>query len=668
MAARREISWPAAIAAGLVVFLLLRALQPGPPPPPPPVPGPTPPTAPVSSVVAGPVAKRTLGVATRSSPEGLVVAVVATGSAAMRAGILPGDVLVRAGGIGLERGADGERAEARLKQALDALAPDQALELELLRGGQRTTLAVSMVEEGAIELPLADQLLRAGVGQLLALRRPDGLWPSYLDPDQPSAATTALVAWALSRVPEDPRAVEAHAAAVALLLREHRTRADGSRQDGAPRGVEDRLTPHPHRTYATALTLLAAAPLPAHEADVQELARWLTWAQVGEGHGVHAFDPTYGGWSYYDDHAGHDVRRRRTDISTARFALQALARAGLPADDPAWARAELFLEATQNLTLLSRPADTWRAREVGLRDGGFAFSPQSSKAGAEAIEEDLLVVYASYGSATADGVISLLSVRGSDLRGAREARLEVEDLRARAGLLWLASRFRLEENPGFPPEAVGWKRAMLLYYQAALADALHQAGVWRVVEFDGSAHVWAAELVRTLKNMHLRAGEFRGESALMKENSPVLAASFALLSLSAARDRLRLGGGADLVAEAAPPPVPLVPEPPPGDQLARGRAVFQAHCVACHRDPDDPAANGPSLVGVGDHYTAAWGPQAAAQLRRWLREPLPGASRMGRGRAWPGPMPPAALPAADLDALVAWLLTRSQGLPVSEDR
>lgn len=660
--ARREIGWPVAIAAGLALFALLRLANP-PPPAPPPVPAPTPTPAPVDSARPGPVARRTLGVATRSSPEGLVVAVVATGSAAMGAGILPGDVLVRAGGIGLQRGADGARAEVRLGQALDALAADQPLELELVRDGQPRRLLVRMVAEGAIELPLAEQLLAAGVEQLLALRRPDGLWPSYLDPERPSAATTALVAWALSRVPEDPRAAAAHAAAVELLLREHRTR-----DDAPARGVEDRFAPHPTRTYATALTLLAALPLPERASDAHELARWLTWAQIGEAHGVEPYEPTYGGWSYYDDPAGLDLRRRRADVSTARFALLALSRAGLPADDPVWARAELYLDATQNLTLLSRPEDPWRAREAGLRDGGFAFSPQSSKAGAEALEQDLLLVYSSYGSATADGALSLLGCRGTDLRGERGARLQVEDVRARAALGWLASRFQLEENPGFPAEAAGWKRAMLLYYQAALAEALHQAGVWRVVAFDGAARVWAAELVRTLHNRHSRLGEFRGESALMKEDSPVLAASFALLSLSAARDRLRLGSGADLVASAPPPPAPLVPEPAPGDALARGRALFQSHCAACHRDQDDGAGNGPSLVGVGDQYAAAWGAQAGAQLTRWLQEPRPGTSRRGAGRSWPAPMPPAPVPPDELDALVAWLLTRSAGLPVSEER
>lgn len=659
--ARREVSWAAALTAGLVVWMVLRALR-APGPQPLPSGPPAGPPAPVATAAPGPVGRRALGVQTRSAPEGLVVAVVASGGSAWAAGILPGDLLLSAGGVSLARSADGTRGEVRLKQALEALPPDQPLLVELLRGGERRRLEVPILAEGSLELPLADELIQAAVEQLLALRRPDGFWPGYLDPQRPGAATTALAAWALSRAPAHPGAAEARRQALALLLRECRT------SDGAPaRGVEDRFAPHPHRTYATACALLAATGLPGHEADVDELGRWLAWAQVGETHGVEAFDATYGGWSYYDDHRGHDVRRRRADVSTARFALQALAAAGLPPEASTWSRAELYLDATQNLTLLSRPEDAWRARERALRDGGFAFSPQSSKAGEQALEEDLLVVHSSYGSATADGALALLCCRGQDLRAAADpGPPRIEDLRARAGLAWLASRWDLEEIPGFPPEAVGWRRAMLFYYRAALAELLHRAGVWRVVQFDGAAHVWAAELVRTLKNHHNRLGTFRGESALMKEDSPVLAASFALLALSAARDRLRLGRGADLVAEGPPPPSPLAPEPPAGDVLARGQALFRRDCAACH--DDEGAGNAPPLPGVADRYTAAWGPRAGPQLLRWLRDPRPGGGLMGGGKTWPTRMEPVVLGQEDLEALVAWLLTRSAGLPVSGQR
>ena len=56
----------------------------------------------------------------------------------------------------------------------------------------------------------------------------------------------------------------------------------------------------------------------------------------------------YGGWSYYDTYR----TSLRTDISTARFALQGLAATELPGDAPAWQRASLFLGELQNHSLI----------------------------------------------------------------------------------------------------------------------------------------------------------------------------------------------------------------------------------------------------------------------------------------------------------------------------
>lgn len=669
MSGKREVGWPTAIAIGLVAFLVIHLLmrrsanEPGAGQPA--TPGSATPAAPGSEPAAPPpgAARRALGVETRQAEDGLLVAAVRTGGAAMAAGVLPGDVLLSASGLALTRGADGSPGVQRLHQALNG--PEEPLRLIVRRGAERLELLVAEAKEGTLELPLADELIRAAADQLLALRRPDGHWPSYLQKDLPGPAVTALAAWALSRAPEHPGAAEAHSAALDLLLSDaNRTR------DGAPsRGVEDRFAPHPHRTYATALTLLAAARTPGREAAVKELAGWLAWAQLGEANGVGPFDGRHGGWSYYDDHQGHDGLRRRADVSTARFAIQALGEAGcLTPADPTAARAELFLDAIQNLSLLSGPTDAWRMRERSLRDGGFAFTPFSSKAGpGEGLEGDQVVVYPSYGTATSDGVLALLVARGIDRRAATDARLDLPDLRARAGLLWLASRFDLLAIPGFPDDRVGWRRSMLFYWWASLAETLHRAGVWQVRRFDGAAHAWAPELVRTLKNHHMRRGNrFAGESRLMHEDDPTIAAAFALVALAAARERLRLGSGADLVAAEPPPPAPIIEPGVGGDVRERGRARFAA-CAVCHKD--DGAGNGPSLVGIGDLYRGRFRGQAAAQLAAWMRDPRPGSGllRDPPGR-WPGQMPPTVLAEQEMDELVSWLLTKSAGIPVSEDR
>src|SRR5690606_6148162 len=109
-------------------------------------------------------------------------------------------------------------------------------------------------------------------------------------------------------------------------------------------------------------------------------------------------------------------------------------------------------------------------------------------------------------------------------------------------LRWLATRWDLSQNPGFDGDAVGWAHGVYFYYLAGLAELLHRAGVFSV---DGRP--WAAELVRQLGTLHARRGDrFGGESGLMHEDSPTIAAAFGLVALTAARDRLDLGAGADL--------------------------------------------------------------------------------------------------------------------------
>src|SRR5260370_28488818 len=77
------------------------------------------------------------------------------------------------------------------------------------------------------------------------------------------------------------------------------------------------------------------------------------------------------------------------DLPMTRHALQALAAAGVPASDPAFARARVFVERCQNA------------------DGGFFFSTvvlDANKAGQDGSQ------YRSYGTATAAGILALLAM------------------------------------------------------------------------------------------------------------------------------------------------------------------------------------------------------------------------------------------------------------------
>lgn len=629
------LGWAGVVLVGVVAFWATR-----------PAPRPSTSDGPPGVVVKtdpGP-AKGSLGVKLGRADGGLRVAEVYAGSNAERAGLVAGDVILAVD--------DRAATEARvLLDRLEALAPGEALVLRVRReDGREEALRVELTAGHGFELDLARRLIARGVAQLVELEREGGLWPHYQDPARPSVAVTALVAHALAR------AGDLDEAGAAALGRARAALAAAQAEDG---GVDDPAERPAHRTYATALALLALDDAGARA----RLAAWLQAAQVQERHGYDPIDARYGGWSYHDRFESGGLR---TDVSTARYALQALAEAGLADDAAVWDRARLWLDLTQNYALVSRRGDPTHDRERDLRDGGFAFTPRLSKAGSDDVG-GTMAVWRSYGSATADGVLARLALEGVDQRQAAPAALVVGP-EALAGLRWLAQRWDLGQNPGFEQDALGWARGVYLYYLAGLADTLHRAGVWRV-----GARVWAAELVRHVGTLHARAGDrFRGESALMHEDSPTLAAAFSVLALAAARDRLALGGGAPLERGGTPPRPPLEPEAlaPPADAVARGLAVFRrAGCVGCH--VDQGGGNGPALTGLAERALLRWrtAESAGAGLTDLLRAPDP-ARALTRGD-WSvrmQPVTPEQVGETDLADLVQFLLSRRTGLPVSEAR
>ncbi|MEZ6187236.1 MAG: hypothetical protein R3F62_19765 [Planctomycetota bacterium] len=609
------LGWIGAALVGVVVYVVLSSFRdasqvPGPDPAPD---GGGGAQTPVSTQERLGAPKRSLGLTSVQREDGLEI----LASYRDDVDLGPGDVLLELEGEPLAP--DGaKRLLARLREA----ASDERFAFTVLRAsGETATLELGLLEPGKFEVALAEDMLARCAQYLTASQREDGLWPGYRDPAEASVAVSALALAALAELdPEE--SVDAAREAALFALRERQA------EDG---GVAEAQDPLSHRVYANALLLRGVADDPAHE-DLKEAVRdWLVTAQLqetpppwcgevarGEPAGVGPYDYRYGGWSYYGTYRPNG--RLRADLSTAHFALMGLARAGLDPESPAWQRALMFLELTQNLTLLGEGEE-----EPRYRDGGFAFHPRNSKAGDDAVDD--LIVYRSYGSATADGLASLLAVEGRDYRAHTAPELPELSARCRAALLWLARNYSLTGNPGFPSESqFTWTQGIYFYYLAGLSEALHRAGVWEVRAQDGTQHVWAAELIRTLFNeLGREQAPFANGSSLMHEDNGVIATAFAVFALSAARDRLRVGAGASLGADARPPrPLPLYTRPAT-DAVGRGRLVFQqGGCKACHLDGG--GGNAPSLVGVGDAYDARFRGEAEQRLRAFLEAPTPEAA------------------------------------------
>src|SRR5215813_8626224 len=163
--------------------------------------------------------------------------------------------------------------------------------------------------------------------------------------------------------------------------------------------------------------------------------------QFSEANGWKPQDAPYGGWGM-----GGSIRRPpeagHVDLSMTRYVLEALQLSGVPASDPVMTRALVYLERSQN------------------SDGGFYFSPvnpEINKAG-----ESNGGRFASYGTATADGVLALRAVGVPDT-----------DPRIAKAIKWLIDHHRPDRAPGFDKGTdKRWESGLRFYYAHAISQVL----------------------------------------------------------------------------------------------------------------------------------------------------------------------------------------------------
>jgi len=212
---------------------------------------------------------------------------------------------------------------------------------------------------------------------------------------------------------------------------------------------------------------------------VERMVEYLKRTQLDEGEGWTPSDPEYGGWAFGGP-SQPKPDAHRLDLSMTRFALEALAAARVPPEGDAWSKARRFLEGCQN------------------KDGGFIFTPliDQNKAG------DRI----SYGSATADGLLSLRAAGGS------KERIESAEQ-------WIRSRFTAEHCPGFAADAPRpWAAGLLGYWLAASARLA-----------DATQRDWIKTVLVTRQRSD---GSWANPTDVMLENEPLLATTLAVLALT----------------------------------------------------------------------------------------------------------------------------------------
>jgi hypothetical protein len=234
---------------------------------------------------------------------------------------------------------------------------------------------------------------------------------------------------------------------------------------------------YPNYATSLAVSALVKARRPGYEREREPMVAQLRSQQFCEANGWLPADAPYGGWGmggpvHRPPEAGH------VDLSMTRYVLEALKLSGVPRSADVLKRALLFLERSQN------------------PDGGFYFSPvnpEINKAGKSGDGR-----FASYGSATADGVLAL-----------RAAGIPDDDPRIEKAIRWLRIYHRPDRAPGFakgPDEP--WGFGLRFYYAHAISRILPGLRI---------------ELPAPAKD-----GSFRNTNNLVKEDDPLIATAFAL--------------------------------------------------------------------------------------------------------------------------------------------
>jgi prenyltransferase beta subunit len=282
---------------------------------------------------------------------------------------------------------------------------------------------------------------------------------------------TPFVLLALLGIPQSESSPPARAAERALDFIAANTKADG-----ALGLVDETSADYPNYATALAVSVIIKSGSSAHRKLIESMVAQLRMQQFSESNGWSSKDAPYGGWGmggpiHRPPEAGH------VDLSMTRFVLESLQLFGVPPSDPAMTRALVYLRRSQNA------------------DGGFHFSPvnpEINKAGQT--DEG----FASYGSATADGVLALRAVGVSDT-----------DPRISKAITWLKDHHLPDRVPGFEAE-IGqpWELGLRFYYAHAVSRVMPDLPI---------------ELPQQNSD-----GSFRNPVNLVKEDDPLIATTFAL--------------------------------------------------------------------------------------------------------------------------------------------
>lgn len=262
-----------------------------------------------------------------------------------------------------------------------------------------------------------------------------------------------------------------------------------------------------HANYSTAIAIMAfqeANKDGRFDRIIQGGQEFLKSKQWDEGEEKSRDDPFYGG-------AGYGGKNSRPDLSNTTFMLEALHDTGVPADDPAFQKALVFISRCQNLD--SEFNDQPWAKKIN--DGGFIYTAAN---GGTSVA----------GKADDGGLRSYASMTYAGLKSLIYAGLTADDPRVKAARDYIAKHYTLDENPGLD-------QGGLYYYYQAFAKTMAALGDAKFKDAEGQEHDWRADLLAALSKRQGPNGEWVNTADRFMEGDPNLVTAYGLLALAAAR-------------------------------------------------------------------------------------------------------------------------------------
>lgn len=335
-------------------------------------------------------------------------------------------------------------------------------------------------------------VLESGLSFLKERQSEDGGWHSqdYGSLKQ-GAALTTLVLYSLSHLSVETR--DPYQDSIEAGFQFLKTGLEQSNYVTNPEGSED------YPVYCTAMLLVASERmnLAIGEEMKRSMVSYLIKSQVAESRGFDENDVEFGGWDVLGPNT-QSGKTSGTNVSVTCYVIEALS----------------FFENETKVQVALKNTQLWMERMVSRSsDGGFFFTPKldspNNKAGWSDPENRQP---RSYGSATCDGLRILHSLG-----------LTSEDQPVSEALEWLIQADSFDRVPGFQND-MGWAASLKFYYFASLAKSfsLLPENIVRAAK---------EVLAEELRQLQGEDGQWRNETALMREDDPIIATSFSIIAL-----------------------------------------------------------------------------------------------------------------------------------------